>query len=78
MQAGRGLHQYTEHSVDPVAYAGAVFLGLDVNITRFVADGRQHGHIDEIDDRAAFHHLIEIGGFPFIHRLSLHDFHIAV
>ena len=45
MQADRGLHQYAKRSVDAVAYAGAVFLGLNVNVTRFVSDGRQHSHV---------------------------------
>ena len=64
MPGGR-LHQVAEHAVDAVADARALLVGLDVDVAGPVADRRQERDVDQVDDRAALDHPVEVGDYGF-------------
>jgi hypothetical protein len=48
-----------------------------MNVACAVPQSREDREVDEIDNRAAVHHLVKIGDRPFIDRLVLRDHHVA-
>ena len=78
MHAGRRLHQVAQHAVDAVPHARALLVRLDVNIAGAVLDRREQRDVDEIDDRAALDHAVQVRRRTFVNRLALDDFDIAL
>ena len=78
MKAGRRLHQVAQSPINAVANTRAVLLRFNVNITGLITYGRQHGHIDQIHDGAAFHGLVKTGRYLIIGCLFFNDLNITV
>jgi len=74
----RGFHQVAERTVDAVADAGALLVRLDVNIARTVADGGEHGNVDQAHNGAPGDHLVEVGDRPLINLLPLDNLEVGI
>ena len=78
MHPRRRLHQTLQDPVYPVANARALSLRLNMNIAGAVLNCGEQRHVHEIHDRAAFDHLIEIGGSAFVDRLVFNHLDVRV
>ena len=78
MHPRRRLHQTLQDPVYPVANARALSLRLNMNIAGAVLNCGEQRHVHEIHDRAAFDHLIEIGGSAFVDRFAFNHLDVRV
>ena len=74
---GRFEH-FTELSVDAVADMRRIAIGFDMNIAGACAEGVENGHVDQVYDRAALDHLIEIGDRPLVDRFRFRDMNVGL
>ena len=54
LELERRLHDFVEHSINSVANAKVLLVGLDMNIRRGLLDGVGENQVDEFDDRGVF------------------------